>query len=250
MFKQSFLTSIFVTTIASAAAAGGHNGWVPYTQGERSFEAYRVLPDGAAKGRVFIIHDWNGLDEYEQNRAQMLADLGYEAVALDLFGTEAVLNGREDYQRETGALYKDRAEFRARMSAGIEAANAALGGEGKAFLMGYCFGGAAVLEAARAGFDLDGFVSFHGGLGTPEGQDYSATQAPVLLLHGSADPVSGLDDVAAALGQMQEAGVAHDARIYGGVRHSFTVEGSRDYDADADAQAWQALQEFLAEQTS
>ncbi len=247
MFKHRILTSLLLTTLAGAAVAGGHNGWVPYAHGERSFEAYRVLPDGAAKGRVFIIHDWNGLDDYEQSRAGMLADLGYEAVALDLFGTEAVLNGREDYQRETGALYKDRAEFRARIAAGIEAANAALGGEGKVFLMGYCFGGAAVLEGARAGLDLDGFVSFHGGLGTPEGQDYQNAKGPILLLHGSADPVSGLADVAAALGQMQEAGVEHDARIYGGVRHSFTVPGSRDFDADADAQSWTALLEFLEE---
>lgn len=246
MFKSISIAAL-CAMIGGATFAGGHSGGVDYTVGERSFRAVIKTPDAPAKARVFIIHDWNGVDDYEINRAEQLADLGYEAVALDLFGTEAELNGIDDYRRETGALYQDRTEFRARISAAVAAAQEALGSESTSVLMGYCFGGAAVLEAARAGLDLDGFVSFHGGLGTPEGQDYSQTQGPVLLLHGSADPVSGLGDVAAALGQMQEAGVEHDARIYGGVRHSFTVPGSRDYDADADAQSWAALQEFLAE---
>jgi dienelactone hydrolase len=112
-------------------------------------------------------------------------------------------------------------------------------------MMGYCFGGAAVLEAARAGADLDGFVSFHGGLGTPEGQDYSATTAPIMFFHGSADPVSGMADLAAKLDQLQAAGVTHGAQIFGGARHSFTVYGSRDYDLVADQGSWNGLQEFL-----
>ena len=95
-------------------------------------------------------------------------------------------------------------------------------------IAGYCFGGAAVLEAARAGMDMAGFVSFHGGLGTPDGQDYSATSAPVMVLHGSADPVSGMTDLAALMDELQAAGVPHEARIFGGARHSFTVPGSRD----------------------
>ena len=95
--------------------------------------------------------------------------------------------------------------------------------------------------------DLDGFVSFHGGLNTPEGQDYAQTKGSVLLLHGSADPVSGMVDLASLMNQLQEAGVEHNAEIYGGARHSFTVDGSRDYDASADQKSWQALTRFLEE---
>jgi Dienelactone hydrolase and related enzymes len=114
-------------------------------------------------------------------------------------------------------------------------------------ILGYCFGGAAVLEAARAGADLDGFVSFHGGLGTPDGQDYSAASAPIQLFHGSADPVSGMADLAALLDQLQAAGVPHGAEIFGGARHSFTVWGSRDYDLEADRGSWEGLLGFLEE---
>ena len=128
----------------------------------------------------------------------------------------------------------------------MEAANIS-GATGNLVMMGYCFGGAAVLEAARAGADIDGFVSFHGGLGTPEGQDYSATGAPVMLFHGSADPVSGMADLAALLDQLQAAGVPHGAKIFGGARHSFTVHGSRDYDLAADEGSWNMLLDFLNE---
>ena len=103
------------------------------------------------------------------------------------------------------------------------------------------------LEAARATMDLDGFVSFHAGLNIPEGQDYAQTKGSVLLLHGSADSISGVVDLANLMNQLQEAGVEHDAEIYGGARHSFTVDGSRDYDASADQKSWQALTHFLEE---
>ena len=158
-----------------------------------------------------------------------------------------MLEGFDDYRRETGALYNDRAEFRARMQAGLEAAMALENVPAQMVLTGYCFGGAAALEGARAGFDLAGFVSFHGGLGTPEGQDYSTTSAPILVLHGSADPVSGMADLAALMDELQEAGVPHEARIFGGARHSFTVEGSNDWDPVANAGAEAALLDFLGQ---
>lgn len=245
MLKYLMTGAVALGLTTATAIAGGHSNTLDYTTGDKTFQAFVAKPDAASKGTVYIIHDWNGLDDYEQNRAMMLADLGYTAVALDLFGVDAVLDGMDDYRRETGALYGNRAEFRARIDAGLTAARAALGDAPKDVLMGYCFGGAAVLEAARAGMELDGFVSFHGGLGTPEGQDYSQTKGSVLLLHGSADPVSGLDELASVMGQMRDAGVEHGAEIFGGARHSFTVAGSRDYDANADAQSWDALVRYL-----
>jgi dienelactone hydrolase len=95
--------------------------------------------------------------------------------------------------------------------------------------------------------EVDAFVSFHGGLSTPEGQSYEGASGPVMFFHGSADPVSGPGDLAQVMGEMLEAGVEHDAQIYGGARHSFTVWGSDDYDLDADTASWEALQDFLAD---
>jgi len=237
--------ALFTSAMIPQAMAGGHGNALEYQVGDKTFSAHVEKAASAPKGTIYIVHDWNGLDDYEKTRAAMLAEQGYNAVAIDLFGVDAKLEGRDDYRRETGALYKDRGEFRARLAAAIDAGKS-LGDSGKSFIIGYCFGGAAVLETARAGMSLDGYVSFHGGLGTPDGQDYSATKAPMLLLHGSADPVSGMEDLASLLNQLKEAGVPHDAEVFGGARHSFTVAGSRDYDADADARSWDALMRFLA----
>ena len=235
-------TSVLAFTVSGAAAMADP---LAYSYNDRSFEGYVATPEGTPRGTVLLVHDWDGLTDHERLQADALASDGYLAVALDLFGTDAVLNGMDDYRRETGALYADRAEFRARIQAGADAA-AALDSATEMVIAGYCFGGAAVLEAARAGMDIAGFVSFHGGLGTPEGQDYSATSAPVMVLHGSADPVSGMADLAALMDEMQAAGVPHEARIFGGARHSFTVPGSRDFDEAANAGAQAAFRDFLS----
>jgi len=232
--------------VSFGSQAGGHGNQVSYQVGDKKFSAHMEKATSASRGTVYIIHDWNGLDDYEKSRAKMLSALGFDAIAIDLFGVEAKLEGRDDYKRETGALYKDREEFRARISAAIEAGKASDANSEKIIVIGYCFGGAATLEAARSGLKADGFVSFHGGLKTPNGQDYSNTSAPVLLLHGSADPVSGMEDLASLINQLKDAKVPHDAEVFGGARHSFTVQGSRDYDEQADQKSWDALKRFLA----
>lgn len=203
------------------------------------------LPE--TRGTVMILHDWDGLTEYEMRRAEMLAALGYTAVAIDVYGKENRPTSFEENRARSGELYADREEFRSRLFGSLEAAQALEGTPDATVFMGYCFGGAGVLEAARAGMEIDGFVSFHGGLGTPEGQGYADTGGSILLLHGSADPVSGMADLAALLDELQEAGVDHDAQVFGGARHSFTVWGSDDYDLDADQGSWDALTAFLDE---
>ena len=147
---------------------------------------------------------------------------------------------------ETGALYKDRTEFRARLTAAIDAGIKSGTNSEKIIIIGYCFSGAAKLEAARTVFKADGFVSFHGRLKTPDGQDHKQTTAPVLLLHGSANPVSGMENLARRINQLKDTIVLQDAQIFGGAWHSYTVQGSRDYDAQADQKSWDALQRFLA----
>ncbi len=202
-----------------------------------------------SRGTVLIVHDWDGLTDYEKRRAEMLAAMGYTAVAVDVYGRDRRPTSMDENRARSGELYADRDLFRERLTGALEAAQELESvTDDDVVIMGYCFGGAAVLEAARSGMEVDGFVSFHGGLGTPEGQSYEGVEGPVLLLHGSADPVSGMADLAALIDELQAAGVEHDARIFGGARHSFTVYGSGDYDLDADRGSWEALQAFLAEE--
>jgi len=219
-----------------------------YTVGDTEFEGYVATNTNTApRGTVLIVHDWDGLGAYERRRAEMLAAAGYTAFAIDVYGAERRPQSMEENRQFSGELYADRETFRERLLGSIEEAATITGATDDMVMMGYCFGGAAVLEAARAGADIDGFVSFHGGLGTPEGQSYEEAEGPILLLHGSADPVSGMADLAAVLDEMQAAGVEHDARIFGGARHSFTVWGSGDYDLEADRGSWSSLNDFLDE---
>ena len=196
------------------------------------------------RGTVVIVHDWDGLGTYEVQRAEMLAAEGYTAVAIDVYGAENRPQNEEENWARMEEMLSDRETFRARLLGGIDEARR-LAGDGGLVLLGYCFGGAATLEAARAGAATDGFVSFHGVLATPEGQSYPATTAPILVLHGSADPVSGPADVATLVTELDAVGIENEAQIYGGARHAFTIWGGSDYDLDADRSSWQALTAFL-----
>jgi dienelactone hydrolase len=224
------ILSAATATLALSALPLLAGDYVTYDVDGTAFEGYLATPEGESRGTVLIVHDWDGMTEYEERRADMLAEAGYTAFAIDVYGADTDPQGFEEYRALSGALYGDRETFRER-------------------LMGsYCFGGAAVLEAARAGADLDAFVSFHGGLPTPEGQDWSmANGAPIKFFHGSADPVSGIGDLAVLMEELNGAGIPHSAKIYGGARHSFTVFGSGDYLEEAEADSWTGLLEFLGD---
>lgn len=248
------MTRLLAATLTAAAIAlpaqsdivGMPHGYTVNGTDFEGYVAHNAALD-APRGTVLIVHDWDGVNAHEQRTAERLAALGYTAFAIDMFGADADPQGMDDYRALTGALYADRDLLRARLEGAIDAARDIPGAGGGTVLIGYCFGGAVVLEGARAGAGLDGYVSFHGGLGTPEGQDYIATDAPLLLLHGTADPVSGMADLAALLDALEVADVPHRAEVYGGARHAFTVHGSDDYDMDAERRAWTALQGFLDE---
>jgi dienelactone hydrolase len=247
--RQTILAASAALALCAAPLAAQNTGdYVTYEVGGMAFEGYVAVPEGESRGTVLIVHDWDGMTDYEESRADMLAEAGYTAFAIDVYGADTDPQGFEEYRALSGALYGDRETFRARLLGSIAAAADIPGATDSIVMMGYCFGGAAVLEAARAGADLDGFVSFHGGLPTPEGQDWSmAVGAPKMFFHGSADPVSGIGDLAQVMSELDAAGIPHGAKIYGGARHTFTVPGSNDYLAEADADSWAGLMEFLDE---
>ena len=175
-FSKSIYILILILFIFLAFNnTGTYANTIKYKISGKEFSNYIVIPEEKPKGVIYIIHDWDGLTDYEKKRAQSLSEEGYISIAIDLFGIDTKLEGFKDYRRETGALYGNREEFRKRIKKAIDIGKEAYGIEGKNYLMGYCFGGSAVLEAARAGIDMNGFISFHGGLKTPEGQNYKKT---------------------------------------------------------------------------
>ena len=235
------ITAFLATPGALLAAAGKH---VDYQVDGAAYEGYYVAPSPDAP-LVLLIHDWDGLTDYEVQRADMLAEMGYAVFAADLFGKGVRPTEVADKRQHTGELYKDRAKMRALMQGALDTAATHGGQTGNAVAMGYCFGGAAVLELARSGAPLKGFATFHGGLKTPEGQDYGQTQGAILVLHGSADTAITMDQFAALTEQLEAAGVHHEMITYSGAPHAFTVFGSERYRKDADMKSWARFGEFL-----
>jgi dienelactone hydrolase len=113
--------------------------------------------------------------------------------------------------------------------------------------MGYCFGGAAVLEWARSGANLKRFATFHGGLKTPQGQNYSQIRGMILVMHGTADSAISMDQFAGLAKKLETAGVDHEMITYGGTQHAFTVFGGSRYQGTADKQSWKRFTKFLAD---
>ena len=137
--------------------------------------------------------------------------------------------------------------MRALMQAALDTARKKGANIENAAAFGYCFGGAAVLELARSGADLKGFATFHGGLKTPPGQDYTKAQGQILIMHGSADKAITMDQFAALANELESAGVAHEMITYGTAQHAFTVFGENRYQEAADKKSWKRFTEFLAE---
>lgn len=241
---KTIFTFVLVLALSSTAAAAGKS--VVYEVNGASYEGYYNRASGKAP-LVLLVHDWDGLTDYEVKRSDMLAEMGYTVFAVDLFGAGVRPTKMEDKRQHTGELYKDREKMRALLNAALKTAQAQGANTGNAVAMGYCFGGAAVLEFARSGADLKGFVTFHGGLKTPEGQDYSKAKGKLLILHGTADTAVTMQDFAALAAELEAKGVAHEMITYGGAPHAFTVFGGDRYREDADKKSWKRFTEFLSE---
>lgn len=237
-------TLFFVLIFSSTAIAAGEA--VSYEVNGEPYEGYFVSPSPNA-ALILLVHDWDGLTDYEIKRAHMLADLGYAVFALDLFGAGVRPTEVKDKRQHTGELYKDRVKMRTLLRAALETAKSKGANVHNAVAMGYCFGGAAVLELARSGADLKGFVTFHGGLSTPAGQGYSKTKGKLLILHGTADTSITMDQFAKLANELEKKGISHEMITYSGAQHAFTVFGGNRYQETADKKSWKRFTAFLEE---
>lgn len=239
------MITVFVLLIVSASASAAGKA-ISYEVDGKPFEGYFVSPSPKAP-LILLIHDWDGLTDYEIKRANMLADIGYAVFAADLFGAGVRPTVVKDKRQHTGELYKDREKMRSLLQGALETAKSKGANVHNAVAMGYCFGGAAVLELARSGADLKGFVTFHGGLKTPAGQDYSKTKGKLLILHGTADTNITMDQFAKLAIELEEKGVSHEMITYSGAPHGFTAFGTKRYREGADKKSWKRFSEFLTE---
>jgi dienelactone hydrolase len=209
---------------------------------------------GDRRPGVLIYHEAGGLGDHVKYRARLLAELGYIALACDVFG-DGVHADRERTQPLFMALRADRVVLRERALSGLAALRAQpLVDPTRIAAIGFCFGGTTVLEMGRAGHELAGVVSFHGALDTPLPAEPNTVKARMLVCHGALDPFVTWQHVTAFVDEMKHARCDYRLTIYSGAVHGFTnrdadkqgISGLA-YDAETDARSWAAMQAFFGE---
>jgi len=229
---------------------------VEYLHGKTALQGFFAYDDATASRRpaVMVVHEWWGHGPYVRRRVQELARLGYLAFANDMYGKGVYAKTHEEAGKLAGAVRGERGLMRERALAGVEILRKhRLADPERLAAIGYCFGGTAVLELARAGADLKGVASFHGALDTPHPERTKDVKAKILVLHGADDARVGLA-IPGFQEEMRRAKADWQLISYGRAVHSFTVpEAGSDpskgaaYNEAADKRSWQALKAFLNE---
>jgi len=246
--------SLFASLAVSAAI---RTETVEYREGDTVLEGYLAWDDSIAgkQPAVVVVHQWKGLTDYEKKRAEMLAELGYVAFAADIYGKGVRAADAQEAGKLAGQYKNDLPLLRARVTAAVDfIKQQEIVNPDKVAAIGYCFGGTTVLELARSGADIQGVVSFHGGLGTTMPAQKGSVKCKVLVLHGADDPYAPAAEVSALQDELRAAGVDWQLNLYGDAVHSFTDwnagnDNSRGaaYNEHADKRSWQAMRDFFDE---
>jgi len=253
---EKIMMGLMVMAFGTSAWAKVKTEVVEYKHNTVPLEGF-IAYDPALKGPrpvILIVHEWTGLGDYVKGRAKELAQKGYVAFALDIYG-KGVRPSTPEAAAKEAAKYKDnRKLMRERAQAGYDYIKTKpFVDPNKTVAMGYCFGGTVALEMARAGLPLAGTVSFHGGLATPHPEDAKNIKSKLLILHGAIDPYVK-PEVLPFQKEMDDAKVDYQFISYSGAVHSFTNPASGNdiskgvaYNAVADRRSMTAFLTFLQE---
>jgi len=259
MSLKSILTISLIATLMSTSTtrAAVQTKTIEYKQADATLEGYMAWDDAQPGPRpgVLIVHDWMGPSEFTESHARKLAEMGFVALAVDIYGKGIRPKSPQEAGQQAMKFKNDRTSLRARVNAGLDVLKSDPHCDpAKIAAIGYCFGGTTVLELARSGADIRGVVSFHGGLDSPTPEDGKNIRCKVLVLHGADDPNVPPKDVAAFQQEMRSAGVDWQFVAYGGAVHAFTNPKAGDnpargvaYNAAADRRSWEAMKDFFAE---
>ncbi len=233
---------------------------VVYKSGETELRGYLAYPKDSAEKRpgVLVVHEWWGLNDYVRSRARKLAELGYVALAVDMYGEGKVAEHPKDAEQLMMSVVGNREEGRRR----IEVAKAFLTEQpqtdgDKLAAIGYCMGGALALSMARAGDDLDLVGSFHGTLRTDSPLQKGAFKGKIFVAHGGDDPFVPEAQLEAFRQEVADAEADAEIVVYPGAKHGFTNPGATAigekfqiplaYDQAADEDSWARLVKLLSE---
>ncbi len=204
---------------------------------------------------VLIVHEWWGLNDYAKGRAKQLAGMGYLAFAVDMYGKGATADNPDLAGQMAGPFYKDPQMAKRRFDAALAKAKTyAVADTNQVAAIGYCFGGAQVINMAKLGDHLQGVVSFHGNLVVVPA-DKNLLKTPILVCHGADDKFVNEAEVALFKKQMDSIGAVYTFKSYPGATHAFSNPGATmmgekfkipiAYNAAADSASWNDMKDFF-----
>ncbi len=222
----------------------------------KGYVAYDMSMEEKRPG-VLVIHEWWGHNDYARKRADMLAELGYVALAVDMYGDGKQAAHPEDAGKFAMNVMSNLESAKQRFEAALaELKMNPMVDSTKIAAIGYCFGGSVALSMANAGYDLDGVAAFHSGLQLPVQPQPGEVKAKVLVCNGAADTFVPAEHIEAFKAQMDSAGVDYKYVAYEGAVHGYTNPEADSlaaqfgmnlkYDAEADKQSWEELKQLLA----
>ncbi|MCA9285566.1 MAG: dienelactone hydrolase family protein [Phycisphaerales bacterium] len=253
--RHLLLSTTVLLVVATSARAAIRTETIEYEHGGKTLSGF-VAWDDAKEGKrpgVLVVHEWWGQNDYVRNRAKQLAELGYVAFALDMYGKGVLATTAEEAGALATPFYADRALMRSRATAGLQQlASHRLVDQEHLAAIGYCFGGTVALELARSGADLDAVVTFHGGLSSADPADARNIKADVLVCNGADDGFISPEEKAGFLKEMNDAGIKWTFVDFCGAVHGFTnpdadakgIPGVA-YNARADHQSWGMMKELF-----
>lgn len=232
---------------------------ISYSSGGTVMKGMIAYDNSIKKQRpgVLVVHEWWGHNDYARKRARMLAELGYTALAVDMYGEGKTAEHPEDAGKFSAAVGGNLPLAKARFESAINELkqHSSVDAE-KLAAIGYCFGGGIVLQMARQGVDLDGAVSFHGSVATKNPAEQGDIKAKIRVFNGEADSFVTAEQITAFKQEMDKAGADYQFVNYPGAKHSFTnpaadAFGKRfnlplAYDKNADEKSWDAMQAFFS----
>lgn len=251
-------TSDTATTTGDPATATIKEENIDITADTVTMKSFVAYPDVQGKKPiVLVVPEWWGVNDFTRSKAKQLAQEGYFALVVDMYGNGRTADNPDAAMGLAGGFYKNPQLSTGRLLAALDKAKSyPQADSSKTAAIGFCFGGSMVLNAAKLGAPLDGVVSFHGGLqGVPPAKNTVASK--ILVLNGAADPYVPAQDIANFKKQLDSAGVPYTFKDYPGALHAFTNPQADEfakkfkmevgYNADADRNSWNDMKSFFAD---
>ncbi len=226
---------------------------ITYQYEDKNYVGFVAYPEKELAPLVLIAHTWAGRDSFVEEKAKELAELGYVAMAVDMYGDGKVGSSTEENQSLMTPLVENRDHLKGVIKAALTSGKSLKGVDvNKVAAIGYCFGGLVVLDLARSGTELNGVVSFHGLLmGSEIAKD--GIRSKILVLHGERDPMVPLDMVDEFQKEMTQANADWQLHSYGNTYHAFTNPEANDaslgtqFNKDSNNRSWQSMNNFFDE---